>query len=286
MGRKQSNTVDYFPHFVEVGKTVFILKSRFGNNGYAFWYQLLELLCKEENHFYDCHDEAAWQYLLACTGVNGETATEILNILATLQKIDPELWNKRIIWCGKLVSNLGEVYRKRRRALPVKPSIANTTVSVAEIAVPGAEMGVSVAEIPQSRVEYSRVEYSKVNNIPPPKGGGPRKTRGTNNKRDATVKEIFQEMHDYLKFPDKISHDPIPSYGREGQAIKRMLTRGFTREAIVQCWKSKVSQRGGEFVSMTWVNQDIGQVGKRRTVIKQLSSEEEIAASIKKRESC
>ena len=50
---------------------------------------------------------------------------------------------------------------------------------------------------------------------------------------------------------------------KEGKAIKRMLTRGFTREEILDCWKSKVSQRGGEFVSMTWVNEDIGKKGTK-----------------------
>jgi hypothetical protein len=278
MGRKQSNTVDYFPHFAEPGKTVFILKSRFGNNGYAFWFQLLEVLCKEENHFYDCRGEAEWQYLLARTGVNEETGREMLNILATLGKIDKVLWQKKIIWCGKLVINLAEVYKKRERLPPGKPSVANLTVSDTETPISGTETGVSGAEIPQSRVEYS-----KVNGVLPPKGG-PRKTRPTNNKRDATVKEIFLEMQEYFGFPEKIKVDPIPSYGKEGQAVKRMLARGFTRKAIVQCWKGKVSQRGGEFVSMTWVNQDIGQTGKRSAGIKKLSSEEEIAASIKERE--
>ncbi|GAI85727.1 unnamed protein product, partial [marine sediment metagenome] len=73
--------------------------------------------------------------------------------------------------------------------------------------------------------------------------------------------EIFDEMRKYLGYPDSVKEDPIPNYGKEGQAIKRMLTRGFTREEILACWQSKVSQRGGEFVSMTWVNEDIGKKG-------------------------
>ena len=87
-------------------------------------------------------------------------------------------------------------------------------------------------------------------------------------------------MRTFLGFPDKVTQDPIPNYGKEGQAIKRMLTRGFTREAIVLCWKGKVSQRGGEFASMTWVNEDIGKPEKQKRGPKQLSTEQEIAASI------
>jgi len=82
--------------------------------------------------------------------------------------------------------------------------------------------------------------------------------KGARIKRaDPIVNEIFTEMRTYLGYPDKVKEDPIPSYGKEGQAIKRMLTRGFTREEILDCWKAKASQRGGEFVSMTWVNEDI-----------------------------
>jgi len=87
---------------------------------------------------------------------------------------------------------------------------------------------------------------------PKPNGSGARKKRA-----DSEMAQIMNEMKQHLGYPDRCKEDPIPSYGREGQAIKRMLTRGFTREEILACWRSKVSQRGGEFVSMTWVNQDI-----------------------------
>ena len=100
-------------------------------------------------------------------------------------------------------------------------------------------------------------------------------------KKDSIINKIFAEMRAYLGHPDKVKIDPIPSYGKEGQAIKRMLARGFTREEIVLCWKGKVSQRGGEFVSMTWVNEDIGKPQKKQGA-RQLSTEEEIAASIRK----
>lgn len=105
--------------------------------------------------------------------------------------------------------------------------------------------------------------------------------KGARTKRaDPVINEIFFEMRRFLGYPEKVcggealpaieenqamtaesSVDPIPNYGKEGKAIKRMLTRGFTREEILACWKSKVSQRGGEFVSMTWVNEDIGKKG-------------------------
>lgn len=91
--------------------------------------------------------------------------------------------------------------------------------------------------------------------IKTPKGGSKKKLP------DTRVNEIFEEMRIYLGYPDKVKEDPIPNYGKEGQAIKRMLTRGFTREEVTNCWKQKVDARGGDFISMQWVNEDIGKKG-------------------------
>lgn len=44
MARPKKQTVDYFPHFVKGGRTIFILENKFGNDGYAFWFKLLEIL--------------------------------------------------------------------------------------------------------------------------------------------------------------------------------------------------------------------------------------------------
>ncbi len=98
---------------------------------------------------------------------------------------------------------------------------------------------------------------------------------GRGERKDTTPLRIFAEMRKVLGYKEpqvcepgspapgekKEAKDPIPNYGKEGKAIKRILTRGFTREEIMACWKGKVSQRGGEFVSMTWVNEDIGKKG-------------------------
>lgn len=71
------------------------------------------------------------------------------------------------------------------------------------------------------------------------------------------VAVLLSEMKAFLGYPDKTGKDPIPNYAREGQFLKKMLGRHFTREEILSCWKSKVQQRRGEFVSLAWVNEDI-----------------------------
>ena len=88
MARPKKQTVDYFPHFVKCGRTIYILENRFGNDGYAFWFKLLEILGESEGHFYDCSNLSNWEYLLAKTRVEEKTAQDIIKVLINLGKID------------------------------------------------------------------------------------------------------------------------------------------------------------------------------------------------------
>lgn len=155
MGRPQKQTVDYFPHFANSGKTIFILENKFGNDGYAFWFKLLEILATTEGHYFRVENGIDWEFLLAKTKVSSETAIEILNTLANLEAIDQDLWAKKIIWVQKFVDNLSEVYRKRKVSAPIKPTDGSfrDENSISE--------GVNGDINPQSKVKESKVKESK-----------------------------------------------------------------------------------------------------------------------------
>lgn len=123
MGRPRKQTVDYFPHFTSSdSKTKFILEQNWGNDGYAFWFKLLELLGRSDGHYYDCSKAADSKYLAALTRIDEATVKEILDTLADLGNIDPELWTERkVIWCQNFVDNLQDVYSKRTAVIPKKP---------------------------------------------------------------------------------------------------------------------------------------------------------------------
>lgn len=124
MGRRQKQTAEYFPHFVAESRTKYILESRWGNDGYAFWFKLLELLCRSDGHYYDCSQPSDKLYLTAWTKVNEETADAILELLASMKNIDPDLWKEaRVIWCQSLVDNLAGLYSKRTTPVPQRPSM-------------------------------------------------------------------------------------------------------------------------------------------------------------------
>jgi hypothetical protein len=154
MARPKKRTVDYFPHQCNHGKTMFILEQKYGNDGYAFWFKLLELLGTTEGHFLHLENSADWEFLQAKTRLYGDKCREILDLLARLDAIDRELWEShRVVWSQNFVDGIAPVYRNRGVETPSKPSFYTRKPS---------DGGVSTPENPQSRVEESRVEESTI----------------------------------------------------------------------------------------------------------------------------
>ena len=158
MGRPIKDSVEYFPHYVNQGKTIFILEQKYGNDGYSFWFKVLELLASAEGHVYDCNNEADWLYLQAKTHLSEDISSSILDTLCNAGAIDKELWAERKIWSQNLVNNLQPVYANRRRTLPLKPVITcrnNTAGELLHVEIPSQVDSnmLSTIEMPQSIVE-------------------------------------------------------------------------------------------------------------------------------------
>jgi len=159
-GRPKKDTVDYFPHDAETGKTIYILETRYKNDGYAFWFKLLQRLCRTPGHILDTRNAEEWEFLTAKSLVDNDTATEILNLLARLDAIDRELWEQhKLIWSQNLVDNVKDVYKKRGVEPPQKPIIVDGNVTYAPIS--GADNSISGTENTQSKVKESKVKEIK-----------------------------------------------------------------------------------------------------------------------------
>ncbi|MBU1567758.1 MAG: DUF4373 domain-containing protein [Proteobacteria bacterium] len=122
-GRPKKTTVNYFPHFTTSGKTLFTLESLYGNDGYAFWFKLLEILGGTENHTFRYENTADWLFLVAKTKVSEEKAILILQTLADLGAIDAELHKEQTVWSDNFISGLLPVYDKRSTEIPTKPTL-------------------------------------------------------------------------------------------------------------------------------------------------------------------
>ena len=163
MSRKQSNTVEYFPHDARASSsdTITVLEGQFGNDGYAFWFKLLERLASSEGHYLDCRDPERWQLLLARAHITPERGEEIMNSLIVMKAIDRELWELKIIWCQHLVDNIDIVYKNRRREVPTKPERASFE-TMTDNPITTKKKGITTQSNPQSRVEYSRVNKESI----------------------------------------------------------------------------------------------------------------------------
>lgn len=157
MARPKKETVDYFPHYCTHGKTLYVFERRYGNDGYAFWFKLLEMLGSTKGHYLDLSEEETFIFFQAKTRINEELCLEMFELLAKLEAIDRELWQeKRVVWCQNFVDGISDVYKNRRVEIPKKPSFYKHKTK---------KVKVSTSENPQSKVNESKVEKTKYPSI-------------------------------------------------------------------------------------------------------------------------
>jgi len=213
MARPQKRTVDYFPHYVNHGKTLLILQNEFGNDGYSFWFKLLSLLCKTDGQVYDYNNYASWRLLLAETSVNEDIANNMLRILAEIDAIDKELYLRKFIWVQNLVDNLEDVYKRRTNgSTPRRPVIVDNNVVLHPISV-------DHNLINDNNKPQTKLNKTKLN-----------KTSSLSSKRGDLVKQVFAQI-------DKIRGYRPPKRKPEAAAIIRMLNN-YTPDQIINTWET------------------------------------------------
>jgi len=162
MARPTKATVDYFPHMTKHGKTMYILERKFGNEGYSTWFKTLEILGSSENHFIDCRNTEAWEYLIARLDIDSEKAEQIYNCLADLQGISKSLWKNKIIYSENFVKNVKDAYKRREIELPNLNMIRKLTGTETELMHAETKLmqtetrgnPVNADSNPQSKVKY------------------------------------------------------------------------------------------------------------------------------------
>jgi len=160
MARPERNTVDYFPHFISDGKKMFFIEKKYGNDGYATWFKILEKLARTENHFLNLNEDEEIIFLSAKCNV---TETLLLNIITDLSRVgafDKKLWEVKIIWCQKFIDEIQETYKRRNNNCITFDGLCKHLVSL-RILKPQL-MSKKDDNNTQSRVEESRVEESSV----------------------------------------------------------------------------------------------------------------------------
>lgn len=113
MARPESNTVSYYPHIPGEGKKMYFIDKKYGNDGYATWFKILDKIAVTDYHYLNLNKEEELMFLSSKCNITEDRLLSIINDLVKLGKFDKELWENRIIWDQSFIDSIQEVYNKR-----------------------------------------------------------------------------------------------------------------------------------------------------------------------------
>ena len=159
MARPQKEGLDYFPHDTDAvnDEKLEALRALYGNDGYAFFFILLERIYRSPNAEIDISDAETLQILARKVSVTQQLFSEMMQTALKWGCFDKSSYEKR----GVLTSN-----GVKKRASPVIEKRVNMRLIYnkdrVSAPVPDAE---TTPETPQSKVKKSKEKKSKVDNI-------------------------------------------------------------------------------------------------------------------------
>jgi len=157
MARKKKNHVDYFPHDTHQSKAVRTISKTYGNDGYAFYYKLRELLGRTENYNYDLSKSIDWLDFIGEMDVEEQRAQELIEFLVTIGELDKELWEEeKRLWSNSLIEDISDVYDKRVAGIPDKYSFRDGNAD-SRSGNPSLGDGSTQSRVKEKKVNKSRV---------------------------------------------------------------------------------------------------------------------------------
>ena len=160
MARKKKNHVDYFPHDTHQSKAVRTISKTYGNDGYAFYYKLRELLGRTENYNYDLSKSIDWLDFIGEMDVEEQQAKKLIEFLVTIGELDKELWEQESrLWSNSLIEDISDVYDKRVAEIPHKYSLRDGNTH-SRSGNPSLGDGSTQSRVKESKEEKTKVDES------------------------------------------------------------------------------------------------------------------------------
>lgn len=166
MARPERKTVDYFPHYISDGKKMFYIEQTYGNDGYATWFKILELLASTDNHYLNLNSKTDILFLSARCKVPKEVLINILNDLCELNEIDHYLWQNNIVYSHKFIESIQDAYARRSNNCMNYDTICMHLLGLCTTITPLEY--IKKYGNTQSKVKYIKVNESKGNNTETP----------------------------------------------------------------------------------------------------------------------
>jgi len=131
MARAQKYNLDYFPHIISTGKKVSYIRKKYGNDGYATWFTILEELGSADFHYLDLRNQSDDDYSIQLMflsercNVTEELLLQIINDLVKLNGFDKTLWENRILWSQDFYDSIQDAWRRRDKKCLTKEDLLN-----------------------------------------------------------------------------------------------------------------------------------------------------------------
>ena len=161
MARPERNTVDYFPHLIGSGKKMFFIESKYGNDGYATWFKILEKLCVTENHFLNLNEEQDVLFLSSACRVDEGRLLNIISDLVKIGVLNKLCWEKKIVWSDLFIESIQDAYKRRNNKCITFEGLC---LHLQGLCITVIQQDAKISDSNnQSKVKYIKVNKSKVN---------------------------------------------------------------------------------------------------------------------------
>jgi len=159
MARPIKNYCDYFPHDRDMRnhRKVKAIRTKFGVTGYAIWSMILEYLTGIDGNVFE-YSDVEFELMAGDFGVS---ATEIRDVVDYCIKMEMLFLNNGFINSESLDERLKPVYEKRGKSKD--NSKKQQRLNGKFVNSNAVSNGVSVAEMPQSKVNKSKVNKKELN---------------------------------------------------------------------------------------------------------------------------
>jgi hypothetical protein len=119
MPNHKRTSVEWFPHPVAHGRKMGLLERKYGNDGYAVWFKILEEIGGSEILAIALRDDVQVELYASRCLVEPDLFMQIVSDLIRWDEFDSSLWEThRVLYSHKLIKSVSEVYRKRKTAPP------------------------------------------------------------------------------------------------------------------------------------------------------------------------
>lgn len=162
MARPQKDGMDYFPHDVDASsdEKLEILQSLYGNDGYAFYFKLLERIYRTRTFELDISDAETIQVLARKVAVTVEKFMQMLETALKWGAFDREAYEQRRVLTSNGIKKRAAVVLEKRKRMRQKYREERARELEAEIrAETSPETG---EETPQRKEKKRKVKKSKV----------------------------------------------------------------------------------------------------------------------------